>query len=276
MNAYCFIRQDPVYRREAFLKGLAAAGVNVSNAVPARPGPNDVLVIWNRYGDNEELGARFERGGGRVIVAENGYIGFGGLADHRPQDGDGRRMYALALHDHNGRGEWPRDDGARWQALGIELEAWRTPGDRVVVIGQRGIGSRLQASPAGWAEKTADEIRKQLRVPVYVRPHPGENAPKVPLERDLAGARCVVVWASAAGVKALIAGVPVFHACECWVAAPGARRYRSPADLLTPVLNDEQRLAAMHRLACAQWTVDEITSGAPFRQLLALPYRKAA
>jgi hypothetical protein len=276
MNVYCLLRQGPVYRREAFVQGLAAAGLNVSNRLPRAPGPEDVLVIWNRYAENDALARRFEDGGGRVIVAENGYLGYGGRT-HRAHDTSGRRMYALALHDHNGRGAWPAAEFAhsspRFPFLGVEVLPWTTAGaaGKVLVCAQRGIGSPGRASPPGWAEAVARELRK-AGWPSVVRAHPGDRDPAVSLEQDLAGAQACVIWASGAGVKALVLGVPVFHACPWWVCSAGARRYTGPGSLVAPVKNDLQRAAALERMAWAQWTCEEIASGEPFRRLLAVPY----
>jgi len=272
LNAYCLLRQGPVYRREAFLKGLAAAGLNVSNHLPRRPGPEDVLVIWNRYAENDDLARRFELGGGRVIVAENGYLGVGGRT-HRAHDRSDRRMYALALGDHNGRGAWPAGAG-RFEQLGVEVKAWRVEQGKVLVCAQRGIGSPGRGSPPSWADQVAREIRAQLDVPVVVRPHPGDRDPEIPLEQDLAGARACVIWASGAGVKALVEGVPVFYACPWWVCSLGARRYCGAGSLLMPIRNDVQRAAALERMAWAQWTCEEISSGLPFKLLLELPVPK--
>ena len=50
-RAFCLIRTEPVYRREAFITGLQAAGY-VTCSDPTRGEAGDVLVIWNRYGGN--------------------------------------------------------------------------------------------------------------------------------------------------------------------------------------------------------------------------------
>ncbi len=284
MKAYCLIRAQPVYRREAFLEGLKRAGLNVSNTLPSAPGPDDVLVIWNRYGDNHDLANRFEAGGGRVIVAENGYVGVNPL-QHRAHDEEGRRMLALSLHDHNGRGVWPYSDPraavdpSRWTGLGIDLKPMgghHARGNKYLVAGQRGIGSPGRGSPPGWHDKVAAELRAQLKVPVQVRTHPGDNEPQIPLEKDLAGAWALVIWASGAGIKALIEGYPVAYACPWWICAGAGVRYRSPRDLegavKVGVFGEETRLDALRRMAWAQWTVEELKSGEPFQRLLALPY----
>jgi hypothetical protein len=269
MNAYCLVRAAPVYRRDAFLAGLKAAGLNVCSRIPDRGlGRDDLLVIWNRYADNDLLARRFEANGGRVVVAENGYLGYLGRS-HRPHDPSGRRMYALALGDHNGRGRVPSGSG-RFHELAIEVKAWRDQGSKILVCAQRGIGSPGRASPPGWAEQVAKEIRRARNVPVVVRPHPGDADPKVSLEEDLAGAAACIVWASGAGVKALVEGVPVFYACPWWICSAGARTYAGPMSLDFPMRNDLQRAAALERMAWAQWTCDEIASGEPFRRLLEL------
>ena len=37
--------------------------------------PDDILIIWNRYGKNDEYARQFEAAGATVLIAENGYIG---------------------------------------------------------------------------------------------------------------------------------------------------------------------------------------------------------
>ena len=87
-----------------------------------------------------------------------------------------------------------------------------------------------------------------------LRPHPGKLLGK-PLEDDLAGAGKVVTWGSGAAVKALLMGIPVESHMPRWVAEQDN--------------TEAGRLAMFRRLAWAQWTIDEIASGEPFRRLLA-------
>jgi hypothetical protein len=257
MRCWCLIREQVHYRREAFLAGIAAAGLGFTRGEPAgsEARRGDVLILWNRYAHWERMADAFERAGGRVIVAENGYLG---------NDGNGKQHYALALSQHNGGGTWPADDGARWRALGVELQPWRGRGHHVLVCPQRGIGPKHYAQHPDWARDVAARLQRVTRRPVRIRPHPGNQPPVVPLEKDLAGCWAVVTWASNAGTHALIAGIPVFYEAPHWILAAAGQRDLSRVD--DPLLTD--RRPAFERLACAQWTLAEIASGEPFRRLL--------
>ena len=258
MRAHCLIRPQPHYRREAFVAGLAAAGCDLAAGPPAKPGADDVLVIWNRYGAQHALAERYERAGATVIVAENGYLGV---------DDQGRQLYALARRHHAGAGSWFVGAADRWAALGIEVEPWRQDGDHVLVLEQRGIGPPDVVAPRGWADGVAKRLQAGARRPVRIRRHPaGQTQPATTLGDDLAGAWAVVVWASGAGLKAIVAGVPAFYEMPFWIGA-GAARF-GVKEIERPFAHDGRRLMMLHRLAWAQWTVHEIENGEPFRHLL--------
>lgn len=253
MKAICRIRHAPAYRREAWLSGLKAAGYElVDRGVPKSA--DDLLVIWNRYGDNEVDAARWEGHGGTVLVTENGYAG---------KDDKGRQYYAVAVHGHNGSGWWPVGPEERWSQLGIELKPWRTEGKHLLVCAQRGIGSKTMASPYRWAEETADRLRKLTDRPVRIRLHPGNTkAPAVSLLDDLRDAWACVIWSSGCGVQALIQGVPVFFSAPAWIGQGAAKPGIDAIE--APMRDDDARLKALQRMAWAQWSVEEIGSGAPF------------
>src|SRR5688572_842269 len=99
-RAYCMIRQNIKARHDAFLDGLRAADYSVSCGAPRVVRPDDALLIWNRRGEEEFIADHFERAGGVVFVAEEGYI---------RRD----RFYALAKRYHNGGGVELIDDPAR-------------------------------------------------------------------------------------------------------------------------------------------------------------------
>jgi hypothetical protein len=258
LRAYCLIRPQPHYRRDAFVAGLEREAFGVKCAPPGgEPAPGDVLLIWNRYADMQACADRWEAKGGRVVVAENGYIG---------RDRDGHQRYAIALHGHNGSGTWPRGGPERWRALGVPLAPWREGGDYILVAPNRSFGMRGLAMPGRWADEVVRRLRMVTSSPIRVRPHPGNHAPAVPLERDLERARSVVIWASSVGVHALVAGVPVTCESPFWICKSATRS--EPATVNLRPAERPDRLPALERLAWAQWTLEEIAAGVPFRYLL--------
>lgn len=260
MRAWCLIRPQPVYRREAFCEGLARVGFDVRTDTPRDPHAGDVLLVWNRYGATEPLADAFEAAGGTVLVAENGYL---------DPDRHGRRSwYALARGGHNGQGEWPDGGPARWAAiaprLGVEVQPWRTAGTHVLVVPSRSFGRRGHVMPADWAARTVAQLAGLTPRPIRVRAHPGNDAPAVPLADDLRDCWAVVTWYSSAAVHALIRGIPVICAAPAWIAkaaCPGRLE-----DIEAPPL--VERAPVLERLAWAQWHVEEIARGEPFAQLL--------
>lgn len=245
--AYNLIRPQPHYRREAFTAGLKAAGFEVRENTCGTACPGDVLLIWNRYGHLEQTADRFEAQGGRVLVAENSYLGM--------NRGD-RRLYALAWHAHNGRGQWFPGGPERFASLGINLQTMRpdqpAAGEFVLVAPNRPFGMAGGVMPADWADRVAQRLRSQGER-VMVRNHPGNTEAAVPLERDLDGASRVEIWSSSVGVSALVSGIPVVCHAPWWICKDW--------ELIG-------RQAALERLAWAQWTVEEISDGTAFRHLL--------
>lgn len=263
-RAYILIRDAPWYRREAFGRGLMAAGYDMrTGTAPARPG--DALVIWNRYAGWHETAVRFEREGGTVICAENGYLGAGGTEpkfDVHPGGPKPGHYYALALGWHNGRGQWPAGGPERFAALQVELKPWRTAGRHILVCPNRSFGVGAQVMPADWGQRCAGRLRAVTARRVVVRDHPGNSRPARPLRSDLEGAWACVVWSSGSAVHALAAGIPTFIEAPYHV-LKGAG---ASGTVDAPVM--PERLPHFERMAWAQWQCREIESGEPFRHLL--------
>ena len=238
------LRKDPAYRREAFEAGLKRIGYIVTDGSRDNrewmPASDDLLVLWNRkQGVDEKLADTWEARGGTVIVAENGYL----------QKVD-KSHFAISVHGHNGSGWSPVGPEDRFTRLGFPLKDPVVRDGYLLIIGQRGIGSRQMASPPLWAEKQVAGFRGNP-VQVKLRQHPGNFCPKVPLLDDLAGAKAVRIWSSSAGVLALVEGLPVSYCAPHWICA------------------GENREAALHRMSHGQWTVEEVASGEPFARMKA-------
>lgn len=246
-------RETQHYERNSFLAGLARCGYAVGQPPKERPDPDDVLLIWNRGERVAPFAKAYEDAGARVLVVENGYVG---------RDHAGRQLFAIAQGHHSGAGLWREGDDDRWSRLGIEPAAWRSGGHEIVVLPQRGIGEPGVAMPMDWADDVVRRLRAVTDRPIRVRRHPGKERPDP--TPDLLNAWAAVTWASGAAVKAIVAGVPVFHEMRRWVGAPAARFGIS--NIEDPFRGD--RLPMLRRLAWAQWTIEEIRSGEPFAWLL--------
>lgn len=256
--AYNLTRREVHYRHEAFSAGLRAAGYEVRRETPVAVMPGDLLLIWNRYGQYHDIATRFEKLGGTVVVAENGYLG---------KDGNGNQLYALAQHAHNGRGQWNGGGPERFAALGIELKPWREDGGHILVCPNRSFGMPGMIMPCDWANDVAKRLKKLTGREIRVRPHPGNVPAKKPLADDLAGAWAVVIWGSSAGVHALVAGIPVICESPYWICKEAAGRFEHiehPAQFGW----GRGRGHALQELSWAQWTLDEIQSGEAFDHLL--------
>lgn len=253
MLAYLSMDRGPDFRWDAFVAGLTQCGYRVTQRPRHHPG--DLVVVWNRHSGKDKEACAAEGSDGKVIVAENGYIGKGA---------DGKPIYALARHHHNGAGVWPEGEDDRWASLGIELAPWRRDGEHILVLPQRGIGPAGVAMPKNWPNEIVKRLGRVTRRPIKVRPHPGLH--KGSLKPDLKDCWAVVTWGSGAAIKAIAAGVPVFHELKPWIGAPAASF--GIDRLEEPFLGD--RLPMFRRLAHAQYSCAEIATGEPFRKLLAL------
>ena len=228
------IRREPYYRLDAITQGMQRLGFEIVPRVG--PAPGNVLVLWNRKAGRDDANATaMEKAGGKVLVIENGYL----------QKVD-KTMYAVSLSEHHTGG--PVGDTDRFGPLGFEPQPMRPDGGGVLVCGQRGIGSPRMASPPQWAEKHVASLRSR-GMRARLRPHPGNFAPKVPLQDDLRDVGACHVWSSNAGVLALVLGYPVTSWAPHWI-------------------GNGPREQALQRMAWSQWSVPELATGEPFARLL--------
>jgi hypothetical protein len=256
--AWLALREGVHYRREAFAAGLRAAGYAVEERLTDRPGPRDVLVCWNRYGEVDRCARIFEERGRPVLVAENGYLG---------NDFAGSRWYAIARSQHNGAGSWSEGGSERWDSLSVALASWRVATGDVVLLPQRGIGPAGVAMPKSWLGETENRLRS-AGIAYRIRRHPGTSSTALPLEEDLATASSVVTWGSGAAIKALMMGIPVFSDMPNWIGASAALPVSSLLVRHTGKRSSLDRLAMFRRLAWAMWRLEEIKAGEPFRRLI--------
>ena len=234
---------------QAFSNGLANAGYKVTRQL-REPQAGDLLLIWNRYGDYEGVARRYEKAGGIVVVAENGYYG---------KDEKGHRKYALSLNQHHA-------GGARIKPQSEVTLAPRPRGNHVLVCAQRGIGSQLMASSNDWHTDLAARLEKMTKREVRIRKHPGKEPPAVPLSDDLKDCHACFIWSSACGVEALISGVPVVYAAPHWIAQDSATPLSAFSDVEKIPYIDPA--AGLNKAFSNQWTLKQIETGEAFAALL--------
>lgn len=262
-RAYIAIREAPVYRREAFLDGLRAYGFeDIRFGTPDRYDPDTLFICWNRYHENHVACERLQNSGGIALVAENGYVAPGGASPHGMNP---RTWFAFAPNFHNDQTTIQEGDASRWNALNVALRPWREDGAHILVCPNRSFGTPGRIMPVGWPQDVAKRLKKLTSREIRIRPHPGNNAPEKPLAEDLAGAWATVIWSSSAGVHSLIAGIPVVCEAPAWICK--SVTYIDPVAVLAEKPAGD-RESAMRRLAWAQWSIDEIRSGAPLGHLL--------
>jgi hypothetical protein len=249
MRALNLLRSAIHYRKAAFDKGLRSAGYWLGDVPDPKPG--DVLVIWNRYGGNDELARTWEKRGARVWVVENGWLG---------KAWNGGEWFTLCEGHHSGAGTWKDNGPERWDSWGVRLAPWST-GTETLILAQRGIGEEGIRSPDGWAESMHRITGGRIR------PHPGKDRPTRALDDDLQNARCVLTWHSAAALQALVQGTPVFHGFPKWIGAEAAEPLAAFLAGADGRQDDAARLNMFRRLAWSMWTLDEISTGVPFEVL---------
>lgn len=257
-SACSMLRPEPHYRADAVARGLSALGFKMESVPKPSPTEDDVLVIWNRYGQFAQHAQRYESSGARVVVLENGYMG---------REWKGCIWYAAALSRHNGGGEWGVGNAERARALfEDQLHPWTEiqNGEQLMLM-QRGIGSPPVAQPPAWKDAAYQQLRAAGFNRIRVRNHPGKNAAKTePLEMQLVRAEFAVTWASGAAIKALLLGIPVFYGFSKWIGALAAR----PISDLKQGPFKGDRWPMLERLAWAMWDLREIESGEAFDHLL--------
>jgi hypothetical protein len=214
MRAAMLLRSGDSYRADVFSDGLRRHGFVVEAKWQRYPDPTDILVLWNRARSYEPVAEMYQRAGARILIVENGYT--------PPREGG--KHYALAWTQHNGAGEWFVGDEPRHE---IPERPWRSRGDHVLILPQRGIGALGVAMPSAWPKGALDRVRAITDRPVVFRRHPGhrKNGEPDTLPDDLANAHCAVTWGSGAAIKALQAG------CRCSTSSRSGSAPRGAARL---------------------------------------------
>jgi hypothetical protein len=201
-------------------------------------------------------GMRLREKGCQVLVFERGYLG------------DRFHWSSIAWNGLNNRADFCIKEQPSMDKFNnhFELKPWNNTGQFIVIMGQVVGDMSLQGQNlTSFYEKTAYNLKKIHRLPVFFRPHPAGAAtnrnfkPNIQnisgdLDHVLKLARLVVTYNSNTGVDAVINGIPALSFDK------GSMAYEvtghAVGDIVTPA---REKWAA--KLAHCQWSPDEIKEG---------------
>lgn len=148
----------------------------------------------------------------------------------------------------------------RWRALRLDgaVKPWRNSGDKIVIAHTLPDYWEVRGLPVDWSFQMADRLRQITRRPIVVR----DKESKVPLDKELDGAHCLVTHGSIAAVEAVIMGCPVFVDATSAAALVGRTDI---ADLERPVYPDRERW--LWSLAYSQFNEAELVNGTLWKLL---------
>jgi hypothetical protein len=184
-----------------------------------------------------------------------------------------------------GRGAYWGDefDHSRVQLLGIKPRPWRSSGQDIVIVQQRGDSEQWQGLPptGQWLADTVAQLRNYTNRTIRVRRHPRQTlqAPagcvvdiphRLPnayddfdLDTSLSTAWAVVNANSGAGVSAVLQGIPLFCYESSLASTVGNLDW---CQIEQPHMPDRRDWLTL--LAHTEWTTEEIASGYPIKRLL--------
>jgi len=200
---------------------------------------------------------------GRLIVVESAFlkrkeyyqIGWNGFAGHADFKNEGVPM-------------------DRWKALGIKAKPWNMNRNGLAVIcGQLPRDTQVQdVDHLKWCRETFLWYCNRMSSRAVFRPHPRHENPGEygidpslhdtrALKKVLEEASLIVTWNSTTAVEAVVAGVPVV-ACN-----RGSMAWPMAEHQMTLCPSRPKREAWLAGLGYAQWTLEEMERGLPWRHL---------
>jgi hypothetical protein len=268
----------PKELEQAAISGIETLGYKRKQKHPITTArQQDIFLAWTLWDKcrRRELSDNLAKVGAQTICFERGFL-------------RGKEHWQVAWRvgngtGFNGHGHFNAGGPERWAQMGFELKPWRADGRHILVCGNKGNLYEAKISKAinhdaDWPDEICNRIAKLTLRQIHYRPHPnGTAAPCLPrtkvakiidtdketLEQSLQNAWCTVVYASSAASTSIIEGVPVIYDGPKIM----LQELASPEllDINRPPMPD--RLPALERCAWAQWSLEEIASGAAFRQL---------
>lgn len=224
--------------------GLERSGIKSVFAGFNEPIDCDFAVVWSWKQPAVVYHAKMANR--PVLVMERGHLqprydyislGWGGLGNHARYPG-------------------ADVDPDRWKRLWGSMRPWKEDGEYILVMGQcPGDSATNGIDVDKWKNHVIGKLQRLGFNPKF-RQHPVIDKNVPPIESDLERASLCVTYNSTSAIEAVLAGVPtvtIDRGSMAW--AVSSHQIDDP-----PIRPD--RSAWAEWLACCQWTVDEIKSGA--------------
>ena len=222
-----------------------------------------------------------DRHRGRLIVIETPLLGRK-ITDRHDYHRVGLGHFMHSLGDFKNENSKPD----RFNNLNLKIRPWRkwTPDNHVLIVGQ----NLFDASLFGidftmWVSNTIKHLLKKTNRKIVVRDHP-ENKEQLKnfidvkfgyteqvvysnsgtIYDDLKNAHCTVSYTSGSSIDSIFEGVPVITCSEYNFLWPISTH--TLEDVENPRTGDREQL--LYNLAYAQWSVQEIKDGKPWKHLI--------
>ena len=278
----CYTKNSPnaIAACDAFAEGVEAAGDSHIKVLSERTvrllSRCDISVQVCDY--NKHCGTDFRYHISRIQKVQNKrriVIDTGFIKNKRSDENDLNRYMQIGYDGikRNAKCYNQNSSQDRWKALEIPMKDWREEGEHILILGQHEIGISTQhVDVVDWWEDVISRLGSVTKKTIKFRPHP--NQTKFPkgnyelttgktMEEDLSNCWCAVARTTNGAVDAIINGVPVFTPDEACMAYCVASHQLLKVE--NPVTPDRTQWAA--NLAYAQWSIEEMKQGLPWKHL---------
>ena len=201
------------------------------------------------------------------------------------------RYYSVGWNGLNNKADFLNTGMGRDRLPGVRLAPWRTGGEYFLIAGQIPWDANLQdVNFFEWVAVTALRLQRMSGTQIVFRPHPEmqgdlselyEEMVKsnirisdASMKEDLAGAKAVISYNSNLAVDAVLAGVPTITRDIGSMAWPVSGHHFEY--LMDPELLHLPREEWLNDLSYAQWTLEEMASGATWEHLNRYALKEAA
>jgi hypothetical protein len=202
----------------------------------------------------QELEEEWIRKGRTFVYWDRGYLNRGGITWMKRRSGPEYFRWHVSRYQMGAI----REDApaVRLEKLGVNPRPWRKEGKRIIIAAPSPHYEKFHRIE-GWTVRTREDAKRSGR-PVFIR----QKSSRVPLDRDLLNAHCLITHGSVAAIEAVVWGCPVIVDPSSAAAPVGQTSCDDIENLVTP-----DRTAWLRSIAASQFSLSEIADGTMLRSL---------